>query len=67
MISKPKLSLALYRAIADEATCCLSKLLFYMFEVGITGCYYLTEVSKTRQYRIPPLLLVNRTFPAGFP
>ena len=28
--------------------------------------YYLTEVSKTRQYRIPLLLLVNRTFPAGF-
>ena len=29
--------------------------------------YYLTEDSKTRQYRIPPLLFVNRTLPAGFP
>ena len=29
--------------------------------------YYLTEVSKTRQYRIPPFLFVSRTFPAGFP
>ena len=29
--------------------------------------YYLTEVSKTRQYRVPPFLLANRTFPAGFP
>ena len=31
-----------------------------------TCLYYLTEVSKTRQYRIPPFLLANRTFPAGF-
>ena len=33
----------------------------------LMASYYLTEVSKTRQYRIPPLLLVNRTSPAGFP
>ena len=28
---------------------------------------YLTEVSKMRQYRISPFLLVNLTFPLGFP
>ena len=41
-------------------------LLFFIPRV-ISGHYYLTEVSKTRQYRIPPFLLVSRTFPAGFP
>ena len=34
---------------------------------GCINHYYLTEVSKTRQCRIPPFLLANRTFPAGFP
>ena len=34
--------------------------------VGITY-HYLTEDSKTRQYRIPPLLLLIAHFSAGFP
>ena len=37
------------------------------YQVSCIWFYNLTEDSKTRQYRIPPLLLVNRTFPAGFP
>ena len=36
-------------------------------EEGFTVHYYLTGVSKTMQYRIPPFLLADHTFPAGFP
>ena len=35
MISKPKLSLAYHGAIADEATCCFSKLLLDMLKALI--------------------------------
>ena len=32
-----------------------------------TEVYYLSGVSKARQFKIPPFLLANHTFPAGFP
>ena len=35
--------------------------------IFLTLTYYLTGVSKTRQYRIPSFQLANHTFPAGFP
>ena len=40
---------------------------FTLFKNTVIGYHYLTEVSKTRQCRILPPLLVNRTFPVGFP
>ena len=38
---------------------CQVKLLFFSTNYQVYAFYYLTEVSKPRQYRIPPLLLFN--------